>query len=437
MILRNAPSAREIALEALARVDDGAYANLALPALLNELDTQFELDEREKSFATELTYGTVRMRRACDWLVQRHITRDADEETLRVLHLGAYQLVFLKTPPHAAVSEMVELSPGWSKKFVNFILRRVAEDTSPRWPDLATELSYPDWIVRALTNDLGAQNARRCLEAMNLPAIVSTRDDGYIQDPASQMVGAAVGAEPGERILDLCAAPGGKATFMASQGAQVTAVDLHQHRAELIAENAERLGSTDRITIRVGDATTMDFEEGSYDRVLVDAPCSGLGSLRRRPDARWRISEADIVNLVKLQRALMGVAARAVRPGGVVVYSACTLTRPESVGLDEWVAATQPSLTADQRITGSGWEPLGTGARLLPDTTDGMVLFRYRRTTDQPLPVDAVARQEVEAADHPGRRFEAESPAEDTGDAGVPCGVVELPAEEEAETLSE
>ena len=379
MNVRTPPSAREIALEALARVDDGAYANIALPALLDELDTQFNLDDREKHFATELTYGTVRMRRACDWLVQRHITRDADEETLRVLHLGAYQLVFLKTPPHAAVSEMVELSPGWSKKFVNFCLRRVAEDVTPRWPDLATELSYPDWIVRALTNDLGPQVARRVLEAMNEPATVSMRDDGYIQDPASQMVAEAVGARPGERVLDLCAAPGGKATFMASKGAFVTAVDLHQHRADLIRENVERLGLLDHVDIRVGDATTMTYEEGAYDRVLVDAPCSGLGSLRRRPDARWRMDEREIVKLVKLQRALMSVAARAVKPGGTIVYSACTLTRPESVGLDEWVTQNEPTLVADERISKPGWEPIGTGARMIPAETDGMVMFRYRK----------------------------------------------------------
>jgi 16S rRNA (cytosine967-C5)-methyltransferase len=379
---RTAPSAREIALEALARVDDGAYANLALPALLNELDSEFDLDDREKHFATELTYGTVRMRRACDWLVQRHITRDADDETLRVLHLGAYQLVFLKTPPHAAVSEMVELSPGWSKKFVNFILRRVAEDTSPRWPDLATELSYPDWIVRALTKDLGADQARRVLQSMNEPATVTARDDGYIQDPASQMVAEAVGVQPGEQVLDLCAAPGGKATFMASKGAMVLAVDLHAHRAALVEENALRLGLSDSITVRVGDATSMEFVPGSFDRVLVDAPCSGLGSLRRRPDARWRIAETDIVDLVKLQRALMDVAARAVRPGGVVVYSVCTLTRPESVGLDEWLAESHPDLVADEPMRAAGWEPLGRGAMLLPDETDGMVLFRYRRSAD-------------------------------------------------------
>ena len=385
MNVRTPPSAREIALEALARVDDGAYANIALPALLNELDSQFTLEEREKHFATELTYGTVRMRRACDWLVQRHITRDADDETLRVLHLGAYQLVFLKTPPHAAVSEMVHLSPNWSKKFVNFCLRRVAEDVNPSWPDVATELSYPDWIVRALTNDLGPVPARIVLEAMNQPAIVSVREDGYVQDPSSQMVALAVMAQTGDRVLDLCAAPGGKATYMASQGAHVTAVDLHPHRAELISENVQRLGLDDRVDIRIGDALAMDFEPGFYDRVLVDAPCSGLGSLRRRPDARWRMDEKEIVKLVTLQRSLMSVASRAVKAGGTVVYSACTLTRPESLGLDEWIAQNEPTLVADDRLPVAGWEPIGSGARILPGETDGMVVFRYRKVATPTL----------------------------------------------------
>ena len=123
----------------------------------------------------------------------------------------------------------------------------------------------------------------------------------------------------------------------------------------------------------------MTYEEGAYDRVLVDAPCSGLGSLRRRPDARWRMDEREIVKLVKLQRALMSVAARAVKPGGTIVYSACTLTRPESVGLDEWVTQNEPTLVADERISKPGWEPIGTGARMIPAETDGMVMFRYRK----------------------------------------------------------
>lgn len=453
---RSAPSAREIALEALARVDDGAYANIALPALLDELDTQFELDDREKHFATELTYGTVRMRRACDWLVQRHITRDADDETLRVLHLGAYQLVFLKTAPHAAVSEMVELSPGWSKKFVNFILRRVAEDPSPRWPDLATELSYPDWIVRALTNDLGPDKARTTLEAMNRPATVSVRDDGYIQDPASEMVAAAVGAKPGEKILDLCAAPGGKATYMAAQGAEVTAVDLHAHRAALITENIERLGLRN-VTVIVGDATLMEFTPGSFDRVLVDAPCSGLGSLRRRPDARWRITETDVVKLVKLQRALMDVAVSAVAQGGTVVYSACTLTRPESVGLDEWVGANHAELVASEPLAERMWEPLGRGARILPDETDGMVIFRYRKEflpavdpSDSFPEMPTADRGPDSEADHaPAAEAEPESetgPASATGPASETATDTDpetnadfdsgLPVSAEAETLS-
>ena len=381
-------TARDLARKALAEVDRGAYANLILPEIFRSFEQNGPLDARDKAFATELTYGTVRMRRACDWIVQNHIERDTDPETLRILHLGAYQLVFLGVPPHAALAETVELAPEWSKGFVNAILRRVATTINPPWPNMETELSYPDWIVDLFVAEFGIDKAERILRAMNEPAEVHVREDGYIQDPASQMVAESVGAQPGDRVLDVCAAPGGKTTFMAGLGAHVTAVDLHMHRSRLVRRNARDMNVGPLVEVLVSDSTNLPIREGSFDRVLLDAPCSGLGSLRRRPDARWRMEEKEIPVLVDLQKRLVDSSVRALKVGGTFVYSVCTLTADETVGIDEYIAETFPELEALPPVRGHGWEPVGRGARIVPAETDGMAVFRYQLTTPlPPLPV--------------------------------------------------
>jgi 16S rRNA (cytosine967-C5)-methyltransferase len=199
-------TARSLAWRVLQRVDhEGAYANLALRA---ELD-RCRLDERDRHFATDLVYGTTRMRRACDALVDRFVVREPDPSLRSLLRLGAYQLAFLGTAPHAAVSATVDLAPRRSRGFVNVVLRRVA-DTPMVWPDEATRLSYPDWIVERLTGELGHADAVAALERMNQPAPVSTRDDGYVQDLASQWVAALAAPEQGQLVFDACAGPAGR-----------------------------------------------------------------------------------------------------------------------------------------------------------------------------------------------------------------------------------
>lgn len=324
--------ARSVAASVLKRVeDDGAYANLALRAELDRSD----LETRDRAFVTALVDGTTRMRRACDHLIDRFLQRDVDPEVRRLLRLGAYQLVWLRTPPHAAVSATVAVAPRRTRGFVNAVLRRVAENpldpTDPgSWPDEATRLSYPDWIAHRLPT--GA------LEAMNQPAPPRTREDGYVQDAASQAVVDLVDARPGERIVDLCAAPGGKATAMA--GATVIAFDHTQHRAALITANAERTGTS--VHVAVGDGRQVPLRDRCVDAVLVDASCSGLGSLRRRADARWRIDEGAVDRLAALQRELLVEAVRLVRPGGRLIYSVCTLTTEETSGIATWFADQYP-----------------------------------------------------------------------------------------------
>ncbi len=269
-------SARQVAYHCLQRIDhEGAYANLLLQGELG----RSKLSERDRGFVTELVYGTTRMRRACDALIDRFVIKEPQPSLRTLLRLGAYQVHFAGVAVHAAVGETVELAPKASRGFVNAILRRVA-DTPMEWPSDAVRLSYPDWIVGRTRAELG-DDAEPTLARMNEPAPVSMREDGYRQDLASQWVAAAVEAAPGERILDLCAAPGGKSSAMAATGADVIAADLQLHRARLIQG----------VPVVVADATAPPFPRSSFDKVLVDAPCSGLGALRRRADARWRITE--------------------------------------------------------------------------------------------------------------------------------------------------
>jgi 16S rRNA (cytosine967-C5)-methyltransferase len=253
-------------------------------------------------------------------------------------------------------------------------------------------------VLARLGEDLGAGRALAALEQMNQAASPSTRPDGYIQDAGSQAVGEYVaGLLVGRSgpVLDLCAAPGGKTTFLAHGSPFVVGVDVAPARARLVAGNAERL-QLPNVAVVVADGTQPPFRAESFALALVDAPCSGLGVLRRRPDARWRARPEDVGRLAHLQRRLLSTAARLVAPGGVLVYSVCTLTRKETVDIDEWLAGGDPG--GDSRADGASplrpvgeweaapppgppWEPLGRGALLLPQAagTDGMYVLALRR----------------------------------------------------------
>jgi 16S rRNA (cytosine967-C5)-methyltransferase len=218
------------------------------------------------------------------------------------------------------------------------VLARLHEETPPA---AALLHSYPDWVAEAWWRELGQEGARALMRAQNEPPETAVRtadgprvvdaippdwlESGYAwpQSRGSQLAGAAVGARPGERVLDLCAAPGGKATQLAAAGAEVVAVEKHPGRARELEENARRLGVG--LTVVNADALALPAGLGTFDRALVDAPCSGLGVLNSRPDLRWRAEP-----LPDLQRDLLRVAAERVRPGGTVTYSVCTVNRPEN-----------------------------------------------------------------------------------------------------------
>ena len=359
----------------LVRVDaQGAYANVALPAALGRTD----LGERDRAFATELVYGVTRRRRALDWALDAFLVAAPPAPARAALRMGAYQIIELGIPAYAAVSATVSAAPRRHRALVNAVLRRVADAGVPDWPDDPTRLSYPDWIVDTLSDDLGRSAALAALESMNGPARTHRRQDGYVQDLSSQLVVDAIEVQQGALVADLCAAPGGKATALAAHGAIVIACDSHPGRVGLLDANRRALGA-ESIQAVVSDGRHPPLRPGRFDAVLVDAPCSGLGTLRRRPDARWRVERAAVPRLAGLQRALLDAATTLLRPGGQLVYSVCTLTAAETLG----VAA---HVLRDDRldplpVPGDPWLAHGPGAMLLPDADhDGMALFRWQRS---------------------------------------------------------
>jgi 16S rRNA (cytosine967-C5)-methyltransferase len=365
--------ARRVALDALRRIEsDGAYANLVLGPML----ASSGLSDIDRRFVTELVYGTTRMRRACDAVIDRFVTTPPDDATRSVLRLGVYQLVFAGVAPHAAVGETVGLAPKRTRGFVNAVLRKVSRLSLAEmsWPSDGARLSYPDWIVELFRAELG-DDALPALERMNVAPAVTTRDDGYVQDASSQWVAAAVEARSGERILDVCAAPGGKATAMAHSGATVIAGDQRLGRARLVSDNASALDLA--VPVVVADGVVPPFRPRSFDAVLLDAPCSGLGALRRRADARWRITAQDVAELAALQARLLAASAELVAPGGRLVYSVCTITAVESI---EHAVPVGFEVEAQRPPVGE-WRRFGHGWRVLPHDadTDGMVVVRYRR----------------------------------------------------------
>lgn len=369
---------RELAIRAIERIDEGgAYANLVLPKMLDDSG----LERRDRALVTEMVYGATRMQRALDHLIEPYLLREVDPPVRAALRIGAYQLTYMRVPDHAAVAATVDAVVGPSRKLVNAVLRRVAEN-EPTWASDAARLSYPDWIVERLTDDLGRVEAIEALEVMNTAASATERDDGYTQDLASQWVAELTKTEPGMSVVDLCAGPGGKTTAMASSGGTITAIDQRPRRARLVKRNAEHLGSPveERIAVVAADGARPPLRPGVFDRVLVDAPCTGLGALRRRADARWRIEEDGIVRLAEIQRSLVDAAVGLLAPGGILIYSVCTITNDETLGIDRHLADTHPELSPLPHPD-APWRDHGRGGLLLPQTadTDGMFVLRLRR----------------------------------------------------------
>jgi 16S rRNA (cytosine967-C5)-methyltransferase len=350
-------TARGVAFEVVRRVfEEDAYADRALRSAAEGLD------ERDRAFAMQLAYGTVQRVRPLDFAIDtlgRRPVRKLDPPVRAALRLGAYQLGYMgSVPPHAAANESVELvrSAGLERavSFTNAVMRRLGEGIGALLAKLedgtpqaaALKHSYPDWVAEAWWEEWGAETAIALMEAQNEPPERVLREPTgellapWPQSRGSQLAGAAVGAHAGERILDLCAAPGGKATQLAATGADVVAVEKHAGRARELEENAAGLGA--RLQVVNADALELPDDLGDFDRVLVDAPCSGLGVLNSRPDLRWRANP-----LPGLQLDLLRVAAERVRPGGSITYSVCTIHRPENEDVAEALGLPSDDLGAE------------------------------------------------------------------------------------------
>ncbi len=447
--------ARRAAYEIIRKVHDrGAYANLALPALLSE----WSLTGRDAAFATELCYGTLRATGTLDAVLATGSHRPLskmDKLVRDALRLGAYQLLYTRVPAHAAVSTTVALvrSAGGARaaSFANAVLRRVAGHDLAGWVELvapaartdqttrlAVRHAHPEWIVRALADALGddvqleqaleADNERPVVHLAARPGRIDRAElaarvagtpgpwspyavqlpggapgdlpeihDGSagVQDEGSQLMALALaGASltgPDTRWLDLCAGPGGKAALLAAlagtRGASVTAVEVAEHRAGLVGRAVAGLPA--RVVHADGRSVGQHpaLPAGEFDRVLVDAPCTGLGALRRRPEARWRRQESDLTDLVRLQHELLSAGCRALRPGGVVAYVTCSPHLAETLGVLDALLAEPPvaleRLDARELLPG-GMPDLGDGptVQLWPHRhgTDAMFLAVLRRT---------------------------------------------------------
>jgi 16S rRNA (cytosine967-C5)-methyltransferase len=334
--------ARRAAFDVVQRVfEQDAYADRALASAVEGLD------DRDRALAQRLAYGTVQRLRTLDFGIEqlgKRPVRKLDPPVRASLRLGAYQLAFTELPEHAVVDDAVELVRAARREravpFTNAVMRRLAQGfrglvaSLPAGP---VNESYPDWIPAVWTRDLGPEAALALMRAQNEPPALEVHAAEPVGEPtdvpgayvvdrvdpermrpmsrASQLAALVVGSREGERILDACAAPGGKTSLLRGE---VTAVEVHPGRAAALARAAGP-------NVRVVNADARELDDGGFDRALVDAPCSGLGVLARRPDLRWRARP-----LPELQLELLRAAAERVRPGGTIVYSVCTINAEEN-----------------------------------------------------------------------------------------------------------
>lgn len=339
-------AARQAAFRVVLRVlEQGAYADRALAGEARGLA------RRDRAFAQQLAYGTVQRRGTLDHVVESLVEREPPPAARAALHLGLYQLLFLDgVADHAAVGESVELVKG--ERFaglVNAVLRRVAREGFALPADdtvagAAIRHAHPEWIVRMWWDWLGPEETRALLAAGNRPPERARREQNgrvVVQSTASQLVARVVDPQPGERVLDLCSAPGNKTSLLSELmggAGEIVAYERHAGRARELAHRMEELGAGN---VRVVGADAAEAC-GSFDRVLLDPPCSGLGTLARHPDLRWRMTPERIAGLLVEQERLLDTALRCVAPGGRLVYSVCTLSPDEERVPDGEVTRTWP-----------------------------------------------------------------------------------------------
>ena len=391
-------TARGLALSILGEIfQDGAFSNIALKKSLGKAT----LSEVDKSLVTEIVYGTVSRKLTLEWYLS-HLVADRDHVDPWIYHLllmSLYQFVYLeKIPPHAVVHEAVELAKQrkkGSEKYVNALLRKILREGLPSIDQikrvnkrLSIRYSLPVWLVKKLMDEYGEERAIAIFESLYVrnkasvrvvdldqkeeikeqlqasdSLLVSTalvKENGYfagsdyfkqgkltIQDETSQLVAPALEVQPSDQVLDACAAPGGKTTHLASYlvDGKITALDLYDHKLQLIQENAERLGVANKIQTKKLDASKVfeTFGADAFDKILVDAPCSGIGLIRRKPDIKYNKDNADFASLQAIQLEILDGVCQSVRKDGIIVYSTCTIIGEENFDVVDQFLETHPN----------------------------------------------------------------------------------------------
>lgn len=385
-------NARQLAYDVLIDIQqNGAYANLALDKAL----LRSKLNKSDRRLATELVYGCTKMQLHLDQIIKAYCDlKKVDKRTLQLLRMAVYQMTYLeKIPDHAIINETVELSKKvglHSDKFINAVLRSMLRgEKTVKWPDkrkqrnqyIAKWYSFPQWLIDGWVKEYGFADTEKLCEYFNNPAqtwirvntlkasaeeiksVLEYLNIDFVQHPAlpeafclkslqkikqsslfkqgkiivqdlSAMLPALVlNPSQGMQVLDMCAAPGGKTTYLSAimnNSGSIMACDLHPHRVELIEHNVKRLG-VENVRCYAGDATALpDDCYVRFDAILLDAPCSGLGVLNRRADLRWRIRKSSLPEIEQLQEQLLDAACHYLKPQGTLVYSTCTLNKNEN-----------------------------------------------------------------------------------------------------------
>lgn len=451
--VRKVPTAREVALDSLTRIEqEQAYSNL----LLNHSLEQAKLSPQDTALATELVYGTIQRLNTIDYFLEHFLPKglaSLQPWVRALLRMSFYQMHYLqRIPDHAAVSEAVKLAKRKGHAgiagLVNGVLRNVIRKRNeltvphhlPQAEQIALLHSHPVWLVERWISQFGADETARICEANNRspkvslrvntmrntreelmallraesikvhPSVVSpvglivegagnmahhpTFKEGLfsIQDESSMLVADALDPKPGMKVLDCCAAPGGKTTHIAEkmQGQGIVwANDLHAHKEKLIRKQVDRLGLTNVFT-RTGNAVelTNHFAPNSFDRILLDAPCSGHGVIRRKPDLKWTKQQLDSKELSNIQLQILLQVSQLLKQDGIIVYSTCTLESTENEGvvhaflqqapefeLDEGLQSCFPKQVSDMTKLEAGMQ------RVLPHhfESDGFFISRLRK----------------------------------------------------------
>jgi 16S rRNA (cytosine967-C5)-methyltransferase len=427
--------ARRIALEALVKIEQGgAYSNL----LLNQLFKQHtDLDPRDRNLITEIVYGSIQHQRLIDFYLQPLIKKNLDQLeqwVKQLLRLSMYQLLFLdRVPERAVVHEAVEISKILGHRgitgMVNGILRNFLRSPRASFENikdpverLAVKTSHPTWLVRRWVNQFGLETTTSICEENNRPAKITIRvnslkgtreqvkelliqegfeveetsqaqdglrilsggnvaqtslfQEGFItiQDESSMLIAPLLDPKPGMKVLDACAAPGGKTThlaeYMENEG-QLIAVDLHPHKEKLVQASVKRLGTT-IVQTMVADARKLNDQlTPEFDRILLDAPCSGFGVIRRKPDVKWKKDEADIAHIADVQVGLLSKVSSLLKDKGQLVYSTCTLDKEENQGVIDRFLSEHPHFSVVE----------GSAQQILPHHfgSDGFFMIKLIR----------------------------------------------------------